>query len=62
MSTYKTYYFWGSLQIVAGIANIGFFSTMEGSNSMETQGMQMDIALSAKTEGEIFVDTKTYLV
>ncbi len=48
--------------IVAGIANIGFFSTMEGSNSMETQGMQMDIALSAKTEGEIIVDTKTYLV
>ena len=48
--------------IVAGIANVGFFSTMDGSNSMETQGMQMDINLSAKTEGEIIVDTKSSLV
>ncbi len=46
----------------AGIATVQLFSTMEGSNSMEVQGMQMEMALSAKTEGEIFVDTKNSLV
>ena len=45
-----------------GVATIQLFSTMQGSNSLETQGMQMDMALSAKTEGEILVDTKTSLV
>ncbi len=46
----------------AGIATIQLFSTMQGSSSIETQGMQMDMSLSAKTEGEILVDAKTSLV
>lgn len=48
--------------IDGGIATIQLFSTMQGSSSMETQGMQMDMSLSAKTEGEILVDQKTSLV
>ncbi len=48
--------------IEAGIATVQLFSTMQGSSSMETQGMQMDMSLSAKTEGEILVDSKTSLV
>jgi len=48
--------------IEAGIATVQLFSTMQGSSSMETQGMQMDMSLSAKTEGEILVDPKTSLV
>lgn len=44
------------------MANIGLFSKLEGNNSIESQGMQMDVVISAKTEGEIMVDTKSSLV
>jgi len=43
-------------------ATIGLFSSMEGSSTMEMQGMQMDISIFAKTEGEIQTNTKTSLV
>ncbi|MBC7866349.1 MAG: hypothetical protein H7X88_02335, partial [Gloeobacteraceae cyanobacterium ES-bin-316] len=48
--------------VAAGITTIGMFSTLEGTSSVETQGMQMDITLSGKTEGEILVDVKSSLV
>lgn len=48
--------------INGGIASIGLFATMQGNSTMESQGMQMDITLSAKTEGEILVDSKSSLV
>jgi hypothetical protein len=44
------------------LANIELFSKLEGNNSIESQGMQMDVVISAKTEGEILVDTKSSLV
>jgi len=59
MKEVKTYTF---KSINAGIANISMFATMQGSTAMETQGMQMDITLSAKTEGEILVNAKSSLV
>lgn len=43
-------------------AVITVFSKMEGKQNIELQGMQIDIALSAKTEGELLVDTKTSLL
>ena len=43
-------------------ASIAVFSKMEGKQNMELQGMQIDIVLSAKTEGELLVDTKTSLL
>ena len=43
-------------------AVISLFSTMEGTSTVDAQGMQMDIALSAKTEGEMIVDVKNSLV
>ncbi len=48
--------------IVDGVATVQLFATMQGSSSLETQGMQMDMSMSSKTEGEIMVDTKTSLV
>jgi hypothetical protein len=42
-------------------ATISVFSKMEGAQEVESQGMQMTINISAKTEGEILVDTKTSL-
>ncbi len=48
--------------IDGNMASIGMFSTLQGSNTMEMQGMQMDITISAKTEGEIVVNTKSSLV
>ncbi|HSN62257.1 MAG TPA: DUF6263 family protein [Ferruginibacter sp.] len=59
MKEVKTYTF---KSINDGIANIAMFATMQGNSTMETQGMQMDITLSAKTEGEILVDSKSSLV
>jgi len=44
------------------IATIGVFSKLDGKQNVELQGMQIDINLSAKTEGELLVDTKTFLV
>lgn len=43
-------------------ASINLFSRMEGTSSVEAQGMQMDITISAKTEGVINVDVKNSLV
>jgi hypothetical protein len=43
-------------------ANISLFSTMDGTSSVEAQGMQMDLTVSAKSEGLVIVDTKTSLV
>jgi hypothetical protein len=59
MKEVKTY----TIQSIEGnMIHIGIFSTMEGSKSIETEGMQMDISLSTKTEGEILVDAKSSLV
>ncbi|RYF84974.1 MAG: hypothetical protein EOO03_14020 [Chitinophagaceae bacterium] len=52
----KTYTLKG---IEDGIATVQLFSTMSGSSSFEVQGMQMDVSLSAKTEGQMLVDVKT---
>jgi hypothetical protein len=35
---------------------------MDGTSSVEAQGMQMDLTVSAKSEGLVIVDTKTSLV
>lgn len=43
-------------------ANISLFSKMDGTSSVEAQGMSMDITLSAKTEGTMLVDIKNSLV
>ncbi|MFT3981399.1 MAG: DUF6263 family protein [Ferruginibacter sp.] len=56
---YKTYTL-KSLQ--DGIATIALSSKSKGSFSTEAQGMQMDIALDTKSEGEMIVDTKTSLL
>lgn len=59
MKEVKTY----TLKSIKGSeAIIGLFSTMEGTSKVDAQGMQMDISISAKSEGEIFVDIKTSLV
>lgn len=59
MKEVKTYTF---KSVTGNIANIALFSKMEGRNAMESQGMQMDVNISAKTEGEIQVDFKSSLV
>lgn len=43
-------------------ATIAIFSKMEGKQNVEVQGMQIDINISAKTEGEMLVDIKTSLM
>lgn len=43
-------------------AIISLFSNMEGTSTVDAQGMQMEITLSAKTEGEMIVDVKNSLV
>lgn len=43
-------------------AIIALFSNMEGTNSVEAQGMQMDVNITVKTEGEMIVDVKNALV
>ncbi len=43
-------------------ASINLFSRMEGTSSVEAQGMQMEITISAKTEGVLTVDVKNSLV
>lgn len=48
--------------INANEATIAVFSKMEGKQNVEVQGMQIDISISAKTEGEFLVDTKTSLM
>ncbi len=48
--------------ITNGVADVNLLSAMEGTTSTEMQGMQMDISLSVKTEGQILVDTVTSLV
>ena len=51
-----------TLKSIAGNeATISVFSKKEGTQDVEAQGMQMSINISAKTEGEILVDTKTSL-
>ena len=45
-----------------GIADINMQSVMEGTTSTEMQGMQMEISLSVKTDGQVLVDTQTSLV
>ena len=59
MKEVKTY----TLKSITGSeAIIGIFSIMEGTSKVDAQGMQMDISISAKSEGEIIVDTKNSLV
>lgn len=43
-------------------ATVSLFSKLEGTNKVELQGMELDINLSAKTEGELLVNTKTSLL
>lgn len=51
-----------TLKSIAGNeATVSVFSKKEGTQDVEAQGMQMSINISAKTEGEILVDTKTSL-
>jgi hypothetical protein len=47
--------------ITGNEATVSLFSKKEGAQDVEAQGMQMTINISAKTEGEILVDTKTSL-
>ena len=59
MKEVKTY----TLKSIKGNeAVISLFSTMEGTSTVDAQGMQMNIKLSAKTEGEMIVDVKNSLV
>jgi hypothetical protein len=59
MKEVKTY----TLKSIAGNeASIALFSKMDGTSTVDTQGMQMEITLSAKTEGEMIVDIKNSLV
>ena len=59
MKEVKTY----TLKSIKGSeAVISLFSTMEGTSTVDAQGMQMNIKLSAKTEGEMIVDVKNSLV
>jgi hypothetical protein len=59
MKEVKTY----TLKSITGNeASISLFSKMDGTSTVDTQGMQMEITLSAKTEGEMIVDTKNSLV
>lgn len=44
------------------MATIAVFLTVEGRQDLELQGMQLEVNLSGKTEGELLVDTKTSLV
>ena len=45
-----------------GVADVTLLSLMSGTTNTEMQGMQMEISLSVKTEGQIVVDTVTSLV
>ena len=45
-----------------GVADVTLLSIMSGTTNTEMQGMQMEISLSVKTEGQIVVDTVTSLV
>src|SRR6218665_554350 len=56
---YKTY---TVKSIQDGIATIAISTKMNGSMSTETQGMQMNITLDTKSEGEMIVDTNTSLI
>ena len=59
MKEVKTY----TLKSIKGTeAVISLFSNMEGTSTVDAQGMQMEITLSAKTEGEMIVDVKNSLV
>jgi hypothetical protein len=44
------------------IANILLESTLAGSNTIENQGMQMELKIFSKSKGDILVDTKTSMV
>lgn len=59
MKGYKTYTI---KSIAANEAVVAVFSKMEGKQNVDMQGMQIDIAMSAKTEGELWVDPKTSLM
>lgn len=59
MKEVKTYTF---KSITGNDANISLFSMMDGTSSVEAQGMSMDITISAKTEGMMIVDIKNSLV
>lgn len=59
MTGFKTY----TIKSIAGnVATIGLFSKLEGSQNVETQGMTMDVTISAKTEGEMLVDITNSLL
>lgn len=59
MKEVKTY----TLKSINGTeAIVSLFSTMEGISTMEMQGMQMDITIHAKSEGQIIVNVKNSLV
>ena len=59
MKEVKTY----TLKSINGTeAIVSLFSIMEGSRTIEMQGMQMDITIHAKSEGQIIVNVKNSLV
>ncbi|RYY69696.1 MAG: hypothetical protein EOO13_08745 [Chitinophagaceae bacterium] len=59
MTGFKTYTI---KAITANETVVSVFSKMDGKQNVDLQGMQVDIALSAKTEGEFLVDTKTSIM
>lgn len=48
--------------ITENIATISIFSEVKGQQNIELQGMQVDINIFAKSEGEILVDTRNSLL
>jgi hypothetical protein len=45
-----------------GIILIGLFTTLNTSNTTEAEGMQMDINMNIKTEGEFSIDGKSFMM
>lgn len=56
---YKTYTL---KEMNAEVAKIGMASKMNGSTSAEVQGMQMDVTINTKSNGDIILDPKTSIV
>lgn len=45
-----------------GITIIGLFTTIQTSTVTEAEGMQMDINMNVKTEGEFSIDSKSFMM
>lgn len=45
-----------------GITLVGLFTTMQTSTTTEAEGMQMDISMNVKTEGEFSLDSKSFMM